>query len=90
VAGAEARQARDLLIFLDDDIHFASDFVGRNFDRDFAFQAVLLRVVIDVALGADCFSGTHVFPFRLPGPLPYAAVSEGPFAQEQAQDRARN
>ncbi len=52
VTGAEARQARHLLVFLDDHFHFASDIFGGDFDRDFAFDAVFFRV--------DCFCGTHV------------------------------
>jgi len=44
--GAEARQARNFLVFLNDDLSLASDFLGGNFDRNLAFDAVLLRLVV--------------------------------------------
>ena len=63
VSGAEARQAGHLLIFLDNHFHFASDFLGGDFDRNLAFDAVLV-------LRVDCFCRTHVYPFgsaEMPG-----------------------
>ena len=58
VAGAEARQARHLLIFLYDFFHLARDFFGGDFDRNLAFDAVFV-------LRVDCLCGTHVCPFGL-------------------------
>src|SRR6266576_2112568 len=75
MAGAEAWQSRHLLIFLDNDIHFAGDFVGRNFDRDLALDAVLL-----LRVGGFSFCGTHVMTSRLAcnvGPDPRSS-SPGP------------
>ena len=60
MAGAEARQPRHLLIFLNNHFCFAGDFVGRNFDRDLAFDAVLL-----LRVGGFSFCGTHVLTSRL-------------------------
>ena len=74
VSSPEAWQPGDLLIFLDNNFHLATDFGGRNFDRNLAFDAVFLGVV----RGIDCFCGTHVDPFssRHPGlnGLPERAV----------------
>ena len=61
VPGAESRQPRHLLILLDDDFSFASNFLGRDLDRNLALDAVfvLLR-------HSTCFCGTHVYPFSVP------------------------
>ena len=56
---AKARQPRHLLIFQNDFFHLASNFIGRYFHRDLAFDAVFV-------LRVQCLSGTHVGPFGLP------------------------
>ena len=63
VAGAEAGQARDFLILLDDRFRFASDFLGGDFDRDLALDAVLSSR----RSWRRLFLWDSLLPFGLPG-----------------------
>ena len=70
VSGAKTGEPRHLLVLLNDFFELASDFFGGNFDRNLAFDAVLLRV--------DCFCRTHVYPFSLPVASGLSGVLERP------------
>ena len=58
VAATEARDARHLLIFLNQSFCLAADFLGGNFDFNLALCALF------------CFSGAHNSPFTTGGSVP--------------------
>ena len=79
VAGAEARQARHFLILLDDRFGFAGDFFGGDFDRDLAFDAVLLLCVIPRQFLWDSLFTLSDYRSNLAGPRPSGARRPGSF-----------